>query len=584
MKKVLVALLAYAVCLLSACTKIDDAISNISISNTSENTSQTVNNSNHLQNMFAPDKSANFEVIFFDTDNKITENGEEFSNYINTLSKSNNCSDCYMIKSGNTEILIDCGGQLNAGTDDNRVNNFCNNIYKKLVTYCTDGVLDYLIVTHADSDHIKNLVVDGGFFDSILDNEKWMDTNYKRYTGEDSIKNVFGETANPITSISNIIDFDSYRVRYDSTNIGKSNLLISTEIYKKYQTKRDKVITKCETTYCPASYLFSEVTGDTKDPKYHNYYAMPTDYYLNRLNDKGYSQNFKTYIGDVKNTVSNQNYKMPKLSGLNLVLSEKGNRYTYDINLENNTQIRYLYNWYYDSYYSTSNGYGQWADNRSGQPENNICVCFLVQNNENKLLILGDLGTYGEDGLLRYYGETDVLSNVSCFKASHHGSTTSRQTAEGSTCSPSENSKKLYDTICGDYKKLNLIVTGVAQPSRKFFEEQNITSVNESLYSSLSGVALIEKKLFENIGTHDVDIYCTQIVRTDDLKGFYNQPFYGDIHVIFKSNYCDVKYSYCGDIKTYIKRETKEDDPIYTFKTNSTPLEDLEWAQLVNLK
>ena len=567
--------------------------------NSPEHSSQTNEEISSLKDNFLPDASADFEVVFFDTDNSIKTNGLDFDNVISGFSGSsncNNCSDCYLIKSSDIEILVDCGGQLYSGSDSSRLTNFCNNIYKKMVTYCTDGILDYLIVTHADSDHLKNLVIDGGFFDSIINSDVWVDSIYKTHTTDSDVCNVFGEKATPITSILNIIDFDSYRVRFDSTNPAKSNPLLSTDIYKQYQRKRDLLINKCDSTYCPASYFFNDVTVDdtdinkitTIDPSFHNYYAMPTDYFLNRLNDSGYKVNFKTYVGTVKNTITNKAYaKMPNKGGLKSYDVEGVNRYTYDLNLKNNTSLRILYNWYYDSYYSTQNGYGQWADNRSGQPENNICVCFLVESGNNKLLITGDLGTYGEDGLLRYYQGTDVLSNVTCFKAAHHGSTSARPIAENSSCSPSENSKKLFDTICGDSKKLNLVVTGVAQPSRSFFEDNGIIDVNKNLYDSIktkASVALIDKKLFENIGSHNVDVYCTQIVRTNDSMFFYNQPFYGDVHIIFKSVLCDVKYSYWGDIVTYTKRESKDDDPIYTFKTNKTALQNLEWAKLVGLK
>lgn len=575
-KKLLIFSLIFNFLILTSCS-----INGNSASENQSNSEKNDNSTNYLKQNFLPNKNSNFEVVFFDTDNSIVEDGNNFSNFISDLSISNNCSDCYLIKSGTIEILVDCGGQLNAGTEENRLKNFCNNIYKKIVTYCDDGVLDYLIVTHADFDHIKNLTLDGGLFDSLLNNDEWINNVYKKYTNDKCIKNVFGEEAIPITTIKNIIDFDSFRVRHDSTNTAKSNLLLSTELYHKYQTKRDKLIKKCNTIYCPVSYFFSDVTGDTVNSSYHNYYAMPNDYYVNRLSDKGFEQNFKTYLGNVKSTIDKKNYNAPILNGLNLVSNTNGKRYTYDIELENDTKIRFLYNWYYDSYYNTSNGYGQWADNRPGQPQNNICVCFMVESKENKLLILGDLGTYGEDGLLRYYEGTDVLSNVNCFKSSHHGSTTLRPIAENSNCSRSENSKKLFDTICGN-EKLNLIITGVAQPSRAFFEENGIISSNNALYSSLSGVAVIDKKLFENIGNHNVDTYCTQIVKSDDSKKFYNQPFYGDIHVIFGS-IVEVKYSYCGYIKTYIKRDSIEDNPFYEFKTNYNPIENLEWANKIEL-
>lgn len=68
--------------------------------------------------------------------------------------------DSTLIKYGNTEILIDAGpNQANAKT-----------INKYLEKYCTDGVLEYVIATHSDSDHISGFVGNksGNSFDGIL--------------------------------------------------------------------------------------------------------------------------------------------------------------------------------------------------------------------------------------------------------------------------------------------------------------------------------------------------------------------------------------------------------------------------------
>jgi beta-lactamase superfamily II metal-dependent hydrolase len=65
--------------------------------------------------------------------------------------------DCTLIKTGNTEVLIDAGSvESSAGT-----------LVPYINQYCTDGVLEYVIVTHADADHISAFVgtksVDGIF-------------------------------------------------------------------------------------------------------------------------------------------------------------------------------------------------------------------------------------------------------------------------------------------------------------------------------------------------------------------------------------------------------------------------------------
>lgn len=56
--------------------------------------------------------------------------------------------DCTLIKTGNVEVLIDAGStEGSAGT-----------IVPYIEEYCTDGVLEYVIATHADSDHISAFI------------------------------------------------------------------------------------------------------------------------------------------------------------------------------------------------------------------------------------------------------------------------------------------------------------------------------------------------------------------------------------------------------------------------------------------
>lgn len=52
--------------------------------------------------------------------------------------------DCIYIKAGDTDILVDGGSRTNSV---NTIANYVND-------YCTDGVLEYVIITHADQDHI----------------------------------------------------------------------------------------------------------------------------------------------------------------------------------------------------------------------------------------------------------------------------------------------------------------------------------------------------------------------------------------------------------------------------------------------
>lgn len=56
--------------------------------------------------------------------------------------------DCTLIKIGDTEVLIDAGSRQGSA----------ETIVPYLKQYCTDGVLEYVIATHADQDHIAAFV------------------------------------------------------------------------------------------------------------------------------------------------------------------------------------------------------------------------------------------------------------------------------------------------------------------------------------------------------------------------------------------------------------------------------------------
>lgn len=56
--------------------------------------------------------------------------------------------DCTLIKVGDTEVLIDAGSRKNSAAT----------IKSYVDTYCTDGVLEYVIATHAHQDHIAGFV------------------------------------------------------------------------------------------------------------------------------------------------------------------------------------------------------------------------------------------------------------------------------------------------------------------------------------------------------------------------------------------------------------------------------------------
>lgn len=69
-----------------------------------------------------------------------------------------NAGDCTLIKCGNTEVLIDAGSKRNS---TETVKNYIDK-------YCTDGILEYVIATHAHEDHIAALVGEDGKANGIL--------------------------------------------------------------------------------------------------------------------------------------------------------------------------------------------------------------------------------------------------------------------------------------------------------------------------------------------------------------------------------------------------------------------------------
>ena len=59
-----------------------------------------------------------------------------------------NTGDCTLVKIGDTEVLIDAGSRKNSAKA----------IVPYLQQYCTDGVIEYVVATHAHEDHIAGFV------------------------------------------------------------------------------------------------------------------------------------------------------------------------------------------------------------------------------------------------------------------------------------------------------------------------------------------------------------------------------------------------------------------------------------------
>jgi len=220
-------------------------------------------------------------------------------------------ADCIFIKFNNTEILIDSGdkeGKLDA-------------IKHELKSLINDGVLDYVFVTHGDSDHIRNMPKLLSYFD---------DDNSECFRTDDNQSYV----------IDTLIDFDTSNAK------------------KLYADDQDTVYTK----YVSKRYALN------KDKNIVNYY--PIDKYFNNYSIEG----------------------------------------DCSIEIDENLIIHFLYNKYY--FEETTNA-------------NLLSVCIMLQYGESKVVLTGDLEASGEYFLIDKYKDTNLLNDVTLFKAGHHGSNTS---------------------------------------------------------------------------------------------------------------------------------------------------------------
>jgi len=485
------------------------------------------------------DGNKEFQVVFFDMENSADGTVHYYGSDDNTyVPKTTGVkpADCYMIKTGNTEILVDAGFQFvgNNGQayQDRIAKIYQQSVLQRLKAYCSDGVLEYLIVTHGDYDHIAGLAVDGGLLDHFASSdEQTLDLKY-------------------------VIDFDSEKVVFLSKNnwiTDESNLFLTTEIGNKYRTKRDNLVKNCNVKHIPASEFFK--TQDIEENTFFN--AMSDN--RKELYDKAPAGSYQSYVelfytfaknedgqGIVKYSSFGREMTTEyerKYKDLNIDIGqlktegeEESTRYYYSIPLENSTELQILYNWEYDHFYRHS---------IDSQDRNNISVCFAVTNGNKKFVSFGDLGGNGEGGVINYYKDTDLLKDVTCFKASHHGST-----------SNDENSAQLFKLMTPE----SVVVTGVAQINR------DILATNDPMYSLLDGTATMKKKFFDNIkqGDEDTEVYCMQVATLVDSEtsnlnfSVISKPFYGELIVEIKKRSSSIKSGFKGEVDAYVSSAKDE--------------------------
>ncbi len=102
----------------------------------------------------SPKDDATWDVELYDgTNNFIPVNDKELS--IHFLQLGNEYTgDCVYIKAGETDILVDAGSRASS----------VSTIDSYLKQYVTDGTLEFVIVTHADRDHIAGFAAKNGLF------------------------------------------------------------------------------------------------------------------------------------------------------------------------------------------------------------------------------------------------------------------------------------------------------------------------------------------------------------------------------------------------------------------------------------
>lgn len=472
--------------------------------------------------------------------------------------------------------------------NDNFVKNECGeNLLKKIASVISsDGILDYLIVTHADFDHIASLVVNGGIFDAFINHQ--------------TIEKLNGETVT-FNSIKYIIDFDSGLVKkFSDESIDKSKRLIRSDFYQAYISKRNKLVEN-GTNYCPASAFFNNDnlnSHETIISDENKNIAMP-DKIIDKLNKLKGNNNNTQYILDenydngVSSTYDSSYNKSTLFSKDNgnikfIDCDDSSKRYYYSLKF-NSGELRILYNWHYNYIFHSSFNQND-SDSQASDPQeniydsqdaNNISVCFEIVKDDFKFLSLGDLGGNGENGLLKYYKDTDILSNISLMKASHHGSTYN-----------GENSKNLLELA----KPKMIVITGCAN----YLNPDWKNASDDIVVSALYGRTKLKQQLFDNISSAylgtDIKpvIMCTNINSQRFEKGinyFESVPFYGDIKARYSDGYLHVSNSYIGSIKPYISQKwnsdyQKDNDKEFSFYTrNDTQilsLQDTDWFNKIN--
>lgn len=287
----------------------------------------------------------------FGSEDKKSKTDEKYLN-------ANSEGDTFIIVIGDIEILVDGGNETNS----------CDAIKDEMRKHVSsDNVWDYIIVTHADRDHIAA-------FTTIVNNT---------YTGIFSLF-LKDNKEEPEMTLLNLIDFD---ITSDETvKYPYESLLFANTIYLTYKVYREKII-NTGTKYIPASLICWEKRGLSEysvqkalEKLKGNVTEIPSDKI--QINDKTELQILYNYYYDHK---FNPETVVDSCDRNNLSVC-----FSINYKLKNDKIDRFLFTGDLEEYNSSTPSYSR---------------------------------VYGETKLIENYPE--LKEGVKFYKAGHHGSRTS---------------------------------------------------------------------------------------------------------------------------------------------------------------
>ena len=339
--------------------------------------------------------------------------------------------DSYIVKFGDSEILIDAGGTKDSG----------DAIYDALNKYCNDHILEYMIITHGDADHLVN------FTDTESGAGKWLNE-----------KNNICNT---------LIDFDILSDKTITTETYKClNHIYDTEKgdYSRYSTFRNSMLyEKKIVNYFTASQLTINKTDRDN-------LSISS---LKKANDE-FIKGSVLRLDSQEVSILEEYYQ----KGYFELSYDPNNNSNIPGSLKNKmAKFEILYNYFYD--HSRDTGEDEYT--AEAVDKNLLSVCSMVsyeqKNIERKFLFTGDLEEYDSaKSYTRVFGETKLIeynqeefkTPFMFYKAAHHGSATS-------------NSVFLLDVIRPEYVGISASAGGQFDfPSQNAIS--NITKFTDYVY------------------------------------------------------------------------------------------------------